>query len=117
MVALSVIGGLSFGEVVQAAQVVQLHRQGAQLDLQHAHRRDKDPSGPHNWVCSEDTHVGAADALQQQPGDLGLPVKLGLGDPQLMFCLQEEVPVTILVAGQDQNQPPTHTHLLCRLPH
>lgn len=27
------------------------------------------------------TYVGAADALQQQPGDLGLPVKLTLGHP------------------------------------
>lgn len=37
--------------------------------------------------------MGAADALQQQPGDLSLAVKLGLGDPQLMFCLQEEAQV------------------------
>lgn len=61
--------------------------------------------------------MGAADALQQQPGDLSLAVKLSLGDPQLMFCLQEEAPVIILVAEQEQNQPPTHTHLLCQLPH
>lgn len=63
--------------------------------------------------------MGAADALQQQPGDLSLAVKLGLGDPQLMFCLQEEAPVIILVAEQDQNQnqAPTHAHLLCQLPH
>lgn len=55
--------------------------------------------------------MGAADALQQQPGDLSLAVKLRLGNAQLMFCLQEEAPVIIL-AEQDQNQPPSHTHLL-----
>ena len=33
--------------------------------------------------------MGAADALQQQPGDLRLPVKLALGHPQLLLCLAE----------------------------
>lgn len=33
------------------------------------------------------TYVGAADALQQQSGDLCLPVKLTLGHPQLLLCL------------------------------
>lgn len=30
----------------------------------------------------------AADALQQQTGDLCLPVKLTLGHPQLLLCLK-----------------------------
>lgn len=34
------------------------------------------------------THVGAADPLQQEPGHLRLAVELGLSEPQLVFCLQ-----------------------------
>lgn len=33
------------------------------------------------------TYMSAADALQQQPGDLCLPVELTLGHPQLLLCL------------------------------
>lgn len=34
------------------------------------------------------TYVSAADALQQQSGDLRLPVKLALGHPQLLLRLE-----------------------------
>ncbi|TNN72241.1 hypothetical protein EYF80_017525 [Liparis tanakae] len=34
------------------------------------------------------TYVGAADAFQQQPGDLRLPVELTLGHPQLLLGLR-----------------------------
>lgn len=41
-------------------------------------------------------HMGAADALQQQAGHLGLPVKLRLSDSQLVLRLRSKV----TMAGQ-----------------
>lgn len=81
MVALGVVGGLRLGEVVQAAQVVELQRKRPLASA-------RAPAAPLGAV--KRTHVRAADALQQQPGDLRLPVELRLGDAQLLLRLREE---------------------------